>query len=238
MTRDRSLYVPAKRITIPRLTLVLAFAHGYTKLTGEPAGEPGAKNLVEMVASQAGHEMGDDRLTPEDDDYCYNYNLTGLKAGASGPWTVLGTHEVLKIADANGLIKEGLAEDAHFTHKAPVGYKAVYLKPLGPDVSDPGTNFAAFRSLEEGCIASLRKYLVAGQRYATKAIQDALRARQPKAFAYALKGKGYYTADRDEYAGALVTQLRLVDNVSPKVPWAEIFATYGDQLFERLMSDA
>lgn len=236
------LYVPPTRVRITRPALVAAFAGAAAVLFGRPVSRP----LAELVAAQADHEMADDAETPEDDDACWVYNFTGLKRekskkGEKGkPWTTLGTHEVVKDEDAQAFLDKGLATKAKFPHKAPPGYRAVYFKNLGPDLSHRATHFAAFGSAAEGAVASLLKYAPAegerkAGRYATPAVLAALHAGDPIAFAKALKPLYYYTADEGEYGASVASRLPRARAAADAIDWADLGAeTFGDGLLARL----
>lgn len=218
-------YRPARRTRIDPVDLIDAFGRGYVDIRDERADAEGPMRLVKLVAAQARHELADDATTTWDDDVAYWWNLTGLKVSTDAdgnptdPFQALGTHEVVSNAEADRLIAAGLATKEKFAHRAPAGHRAVYFLPLGLK-SHRATWFRAFDSLDHGAWYSLRKYLTPGQRYATPAVQAALFAGDVKAFAYALKALGYYTADKSEYARAMAAQLVKVERDAARVDWA------------------
>lgn len=230
------LYVPPKRVLITRPALVAAFGGAAAVLFGRPV----SRRLVELAAAQADHEMADDPSTVADDDACYNYSFTGLKREKGLPWTTLGTHEVVKDEDAQAFLDKGVATKAKFAHKAPPGYRAVYFKNLGPELSHRATHFRSFASAAEGAVASLLKYAPAegerkAGRFATPAVLAALLAGDPVAFAKALKKIGYYTADEGEYAASVASRLPRARAAADALDWADLGAeTFGDGLLARL----
>jgi hypothetical protein len=230
------LYRAPKRVSVQRVVLVASFAGAAAVIFGRPVSRP----LVEVAVAQADHEMADDASTPEDDDACWNYNFTGLKAEKGKPWTNLGTHEIVKNELADQLERDGLATKPKFPHKAPEGYRAVYFKNLGPELSHRATRFRAFDSAAEGAVASLLKYAPAeGDRpagkFAKPKVLAALLAGDARAFALALKPIGYYTADAEEYATSVVSRLERARAAADQIDWDEFEATtFGEQLLARL----
>jgi hypothetical protein len=221
-TGELDLYVPPTRTRIVPVDLIKAFALAYVEIVDRPADEPAPRRFVELVSAQARHELGDDATTPEDDDVAWCWNLTGLKREAGYPWTTLGTHEVISDVKADALIAQGVAEEERHWHDAPSGMRAVYFKNLGPARSHAATHFRAFRDLNDAAWWSLRKYLVAGSRYATPTVQSTLYDGDARAFAAALKRLGYYTSTEKQYGDRLVDQQAKVRRDSALVDWASL----------------
>ncbi|HEU4408134.1 MAG TPA: hypothetical protein VFS43_22925 [Polyangiaceae bacterium] len=217
-------YRAPRRERAERAALLSAFGRAYVELTGGPVTTVGGYNTVTLVGAQAGHELADDRETPEDDEACWCWNLTGNKRPPGGgvPWTTLATHEVVPNDRATHYIGLGLATREKFPHKTKPGCRAVYFLNVGPERSHPATHFRAFDSLDDGARFSLGRYFERGARYATDAIRRALASGDARAFALELKRGGYYSAEFEEYAAGLERELAKARAAAARVDWAAL----------------